>query len=1301
MLKKILLITLFITNIFANSDDLGLTPLEKDWIKNHPVINVGGEMDWAPFDFVDENRNYNGLAKDYLDMIASIAGFKVKYHTGKSWKELLLSIKTGEIDMLPSLYKNKEREKYITFTHSYLTLSDYIFTTSQNSDLNSLDKLSGHTIALIKGFDNVSWIKKRYPTIKIIEKNTILECLESLKIGESVAFVGDNPSTTYSINKNFITDIQLNNVIEERNPTKLYMGIKKEYKILATIINKVIKSQLDDNLSIISAKWMKVIENKDLILTDIEKKWMSNNPINRIAVMTYWPHDKNGDSFHTEMLKLINHYSGLILVPIKFDKWGDAYLKAKTADGIHGIMGLSWSKEREDFFSYTAPYSFTPAHLVTRTTNTTIKTLQDLKNKTVLLKENEITHKILNDKIPSSKVIDFKTSENMIKKLSEDRSTDALFSYYMDQNVLKKYNLKIVNKIYDRYGEVSIGVNNSYKILSNIINKTLKIIPKKELSDLRDKDWGNIKSDTKISTKELKYIAENNLVRVCTNPNWEPIEFTKDGKAQGISLDVLGIIKEKLNIKYDFIPTTSWKESQEFLKEGKCDILPSATRTLQREKYANFTKSYLNYKLAIITRSNEPLVSNFENIVSKKMSRKKASGLIEKLKLKYPNIEIKETSSYKDALNSVISGDTYFTISTVHVFSYFKSKYTLKDLQVAGYSDFEFDLSIAVRKDKEILLGVLNKVLLTIPQSTLQLIHEKWASAKIVKHTDWDLLFKIFSVIFLVVIVILVYNRRLQSMVNAKTKDINEQKEELIALMASLDKNVIYSKTDLQGVITHVSEAFCTICGYTKEELLGKSYKLLRHPDMPSSLFKKMWINLKKEKIFEVEIKNLRKDGGFYWINSHMEPEYDSIQKHIGYSAVITEITDKKAIEELSKTLEAKVVSRTHELTMQKKQIEGILENILLPVLITSKDSRIIMYANKSAEIQYGLPIDEMVGSSIDHVYTMKNQKKIILKELQAKGFIESLEQSFSTHAGKEFVGLLSVKPIMYEGEEAYLGMTTDISYQKRIEEEIREVHKLTRDSIEYASLIQHSLIPRNDSFNKYFEEYLTIWHPKDIVGGDIYLFEELRDNNECLLMVIDCTGHGVPGAFVTMLVKAIERQIIATIKHNPKEEVSPGKLLQIFNKNMKKILRQENVDSISNAGFDGGILYYNKKDKIIKYSGAETPLFYIDKNKKLQMIKGDRHSIGYKKSDANFEFKDHNIEVQDGMQFYVTTDGYLDQNGGSKGFPFGKKSFTSLIKEYNHESFADQQEIFLDELHFYQGDEDRNDDVTLIAFKI
>jgi len=199
--------------------------------------------------------------------------------------------------------------------------------------------------------------------------------------------------------------------------------------------------------------------------------------------------------------------------------------------------------------------------------------------------------------------------------------------------------------------------------------------------------------------------------------------------------------------------------------------------------------------------------------------------------------------------------------------------------------------------------------------------------------------------------------------------------------------------------------------------------------------------------------------------------------------------------------------------------------------------------------------------------------------------------------------------------------------------------------------------------------------------------------------MVIDCTGHGVPGAFVTMLVKAIERQIIGNIIAS-NEEVSPSKILTYFNQTMKKILKQETVDSISNAGFDGGIFYYNKKENYIKYAGAETPLFYVQDNK-LNIIKGNRHSVGYKKCDPNYAYDEHRIDIDKETTFYISTDGYFDQNGGEKGFPYSKKRFKNFLENNMKTSLADQEELLLYNMQQYMGDEEKNDDITVIGLKL
>jgi len=160
---------------------------------------------------------------------------------------------------------------------------------------------------------------------------------------------------------------------------------------------------------------------------------------------------------------------------------------------------------------------------------------------------------------------------------------------------------------------------------------------------------------------------------------------------------------------------------------------------------------------------------------------------------------------------------------------------------------------------------------------------------------------------FFTLLLLLYINRRyvktLNQEVRSKTKKINKQKENLKALLKIYDHNVIFSKTDLNGIITHVSEAFCKISGYSKEELIGYNHNIIRHPDMRKETFSYLWQQLKQEKTVNIEVKNLKKDGGYYWVDAEIEPEYDKEGKLIGYNAVREDITANKDIEEIQKEI--------------------------------------------------------------------------------------------------------------------------------------------------------------------------------------------------------------------------------------------------------------------------------------------------------------------------------------------------------------------------------------------------------------
>lgn len=164
----------------------------------------------------------------------------------------------------------------------------------------------------------------------------------------------------------------------------------------------------------------------------------------------------------------------------------------------------------------------------------------------------------------------------------------------------------------------------------------------------------------------------------------------------------------------------------------------------------------------------------------------------------------------------------------------------------------------------------------------------------------------IFSILYLIGFLYLlktIYAKELDNDVKIKTKMIQEQQNKLEKLLDIYDKNVIFSRTDLRGIITHASSAFCKISGYTKDELLGQSHNIVRHPDMPKSIFKKIWDSLKDEKKITVELKNLKKDGSYYWVIADFEPEYDDLGNHIGYFAVREDITANKEIEEIQKEI--------------------------------------------------------------------------------------------------------------------------------------------------------------------------------------------------------------------------------------------------------------------------------------------------------------------------------------------------------------------------------------------------------------
>ncbi len=272
-----------------------------------------------------------------------------------------------------------------------------------------------------------------------------------------------------------------------------------------------------------------------------------------------------------------------------------------------------------------------------------------------------------------------------------------------------------------------------------------------------------------------------------------------------------------------------------------------------------------------------------------------------------------------------------------------------------------------------------------------------------------------------------------------------------------------------------------------------------------------------------------------------------------------------------------------------------------------------------------------------------------------------------------------------------------DLKVKQRTSE-LEEKNENMTQSIKYAKTIQNSILPDKVQGEKIFKEHFIIYKPRDIVGGDFYFFQKLGETY--LICIIDCTGHGVPGALMTMLSSAVLMEKMAYAVYE-----NPAKYLKEINRTVKEILNKpgghiKNSDLISDDGLDIGICFYNASKNVLTYAGAKIDLYYSYENQ-INLIKGDKQSIGYVISLEDFEFENHKIDLKPGMVFYLLTDGLVSQNGGENDFPYGKNRFSDLLSRISSLPLSDQKNEILADYERYRGSEAQRDDIAIISFVV
>lgn len=432
----------------------------------------------------------------------------------------------------------------------------------------------------------------------------------------------------------------------------------------------------------------------------------------------------------------------------------------------------------------------------------------------------------------------------------------------------------------------------------------------------------------------------------------------------------------------------------------------------------------------------------------------------------------------------------------------------------------------------------------------------------------------------------------------------------------------------------------------------------------------------------------------------------------------------KQNLEELQATQES-LSLKTNALAHKEKQLRRIFDGVpamIYQFKIDPDGNMSFPIASHGSEEIYGLSPDVI----------MKDAKSILsaLHPSDVTTFQESIQQSAASlgqwHAELRTVINDKVKWVegfsqpekMEDGSIVWSGMVMDITERKFIELEIekqqqeviiineqmrtafKEVqyqkqlvdqkHGSLMSSLNYAQRIQQAMLPQKAKMTKSLPNSFVFYKPRDIVSGDFYWIHDTADF--LYISSMDCTGHGVPGAFMSLIGNALLNEAVINRKMD-----EPDQVLTFMQLGLIRRLHQE--DSYTRDGMEGAICIFDKKKSILKFSGARTPLVYVE-NRELNVIKGDRLGIGGERIKGK-SFTSHHIPVTSSISCYLYSDGYQDQFGGEEGRKFMSKKLRKLIYSGATLPFEEQGQRISDTFYQWKGNQRQIDDVMVIGFQL
>jgi PAS domain S-box-containing protein len=521
--------------------------------------------------------------------------------------------------------------------------------------------------------------------------------------------------------------------------------------------------------------------------------------------------------------------------------------------------------------------------------------------------------------------------------------------------------------------------------------------------------------------------------------------------------------------------------------------------------------------------------------------------------------------------------------------------------------------------------------------------------------------------------------QRSNTKLNEQIEEVNRSQKRTHVLLENSSE--IITICDQKGNINYISPSVTSILGYKPEDLIGtndieriKGQGKIEYDNMFDSLIQNPEIKITLEVAYlkqnsetiylEISGKNLIKDPAIQGIVLNTR-----------------DITEKKVAERESR---------------MRSQMQSLSENS--PDLITrlNKDGK-IYYINPTIEQLTQQKPDQFLQKTIFETGlndSVVNSWQNLIHEVIEKKDKLQVEMPFPTENGSLVMSVNAIPEFNETKEiESILLVSNDITERKKTELEIQSKNKKITESINYAQRIQVAILPDQQRIKSLFPQSFMLYIPRDVVSGDFPWFVE--SGEDIFIAVVDCTGHGVPGAMLSLIGYFLLNDIVKSQK-----VTTPGKILDLLDNGVTKTLKQDMAGNEMKDGMDICLCKINLKTNKLEYAGAHRPLYQLRKGEILE-YKGDKFPVGGGIFKNQTNFTNHVVNIEKGDAFFFCSDGYPDQFGGVDNKKIGPSKIKSLILENSdNPDFNSIYDTFNDFFLHWKGKTKQLDDVLMIGLK-